>query len=269
MPTVSPQATAAARLLWQRRCDGSVIEALPAELRPTNAAEGDAIQAALPAVAGQAVAGWKIAATSVAGQQHINVPGPLAGRILAGTLLADGAAVSLSGNRMRVVEPELAFRFARALAPRVTAYSVDEVLAAVDALHLALEIPDSRYAQFTRAGAPQLIADDACAWRFVFGADAPPVWRTIDLASHRVDARVIGADGELRYTRSGDGSAVLGDPRAALAWLVNELSARGITLHAGESVSTGTCMVPLEIVPGDRVEVDYGVLGRMTLQLLN
>ena len=72
----------AAGLLWTCRRSGTVIDALPDALRPHDAAAGHAIQAALPAVAGRAVIGWKIAATSAAGQAHVQVDGPLAGRIL-------------------------------------------------------------------------------------------------------------------------------------------------------------------------------------------
>ncbi|MFP5367000.1 MAG: hypothetical protein ACLGIS_09135, partial [Actinomycetes bacterium] len=43
--------------------------------------------------------------------------------------------------------------------------------------------PDSRFAAFERAGAPQLIADNACAWRFVAGRPAPDSWRDADLAA--------------------------------------------------------------------------------------
>ena len=60
---------------------------------------------------------------------------------------------------------------------------------------------------------------------------------------------------------------MLGDPRVALAWLVNALSAQGQSLHAGDLVSTGTCMVPLAIEPGDQVQADYGPLGRLLLRL--
>ena len=91
----------------------------------------------------------------------------------------------------------------------------------------------------------------------------------LDLAAHRVHATVFAADGPSRYRREGEGRAVLGDPRLALTWMVNELSARGIALHAGQTVSTGTCMVPLEVVPGDRVEADYGALGRVAVTLLD
>ena len=268
--TAPPHADAAreaAALLWRHRCNGTVLDDLPAALRPTDAAQGYAIQAALPQLAGQRVVGWKIAATSSAGQAHINVGGPLAGRILSGFLFQPGATLSLAGNRMRVAEPEFAFCIGVDLAPRSTTYSVAEVLAAVASLHPAFELPDSRFADFTRAGQAQLIADDACCGRFVFGAAAADSWRKLDLPSHRVQGVVRAADGSLRLARDGTGSAALGDPRIALAWLVNLLSSLGITLEAGQFVSTGTCMQPLEIAPGDRVDADFGVLGSLSMQL--
>ena len=49
----------------------------------------------------------------------------------------------------------------------------------------------------------------------------------------------------------GHGKNVLGDPRVALAWLANELRELGITLRAGEVVTTGTCHPPLPIQAGD------------------
>jgi len=176
----------AAHLLWTCRQSGTVIDALPEGLRPRDTSAGHAIQAALPAVADRPVVGWKIAATSAAGQAHIQVDGPLAGRILDSFVEPIGGTLSLAGNRMRVVEPEFAFRMGSALAPRVAPYTVDEVLAAVASLHPAFEVPDSRFAEFTRAGKPQLIADDACCGRFAFGPCAPSAWRHGDLAAHRV-----------------------------------------------------------------------------------
>ena len=91
---------------------------LPSTCRPHARAQGYACQAALPSAARRDVLGWKIAATSAAGQRHIHVNGPLAGRILSGQVLAPGAVVSPAGNRMRVAEPEIAFVMAHTLAPR-------------------------------------------------------------------------------------------------------------------------------------------------------
>jgi 2-keto-4-pentenoate hydratase len=256
-----------ARLLWTCRQSGSVIDVLPSALRPLDTRAGHAIQAALPAVADQPVIGWKIAATSAAGQAHIQVDGPLAGRILDSFVHPIGATLPLAGNRMRVVEPEFAFRMGAPLPPRVTPYSVDEVVAAVASLHPAFEVPDSRFADFARAGKAQLIADDACCGRFAFGPAASSTWREVDLAAHRVHATVRGEDGRVRYTRDGEGRALLGDPLTALAWLANELSALGIGLRAGEWASCGTCMVPLQILAGDHVAADYGTFGCIELGL--
>jgi 2-keto-4-pentenoate hydratase len=258
----------AARLLWNCRVSGTAIEALPETLRPRDAAAGHAVQAALPGVAGQRVVGWKIAATSAAGQAHIQVDGPLPGRILEDFVHPMGATLTLVGNRMRVVEPEFAFRLGADLPPRAAPYTAPEVLAATASLHPAFEVPDSRFADFARAGKAQLIADDACCGRFAFGPAAPEDWRTTDLADHRVQATVQGAQGSVRYTREGQGRALLGDPRTALTWLANELSVLGIGLRAGDWASCGTCMVPLEVLPGDRVQADYGAFGRIEIGLV-
>ena len=253
----------AAQLLWQHRQAGSKLAALPGALRPADAAGGHAIQARLPAVAGDAVAGWKIAATSTAGQAHIGVGGPLAGRLLAATVAGDGASFSLAGNGMRVAEPEFVFRFGSDLPARDQPYTLDDVLAAVATLHTGIEVPDSRFADFVTAGEAQLLADDACAHQFVLGPASGPDWRALDLSRHAVHAVVDNA-GAQRLAREGSGAAVLGDPRVALAWLVNDLRQRGLGLLAGQFVTTGTCMPPLAIAPGDHARADFGVLGQVS-----
>lgn len=253
---------AASDLLCRCWAEGRCIDGLPQELRPTSRAEGYAIQALVERRSAAPLYGWKIAATSTAGQAHIGVDGPLAGRLLAERAVPSGAELSLAGNRMRVAEPELAFRIGRTLPPRPEPWTVPEVMAAVDELHPAIEIPDSRYTDFVTAGAPQLIADNACAHQFVLGPAAPASWRDLDLRAYPVRARV--GDGAWQ---SGSGANVLGDPWLALTWLANRLSGLGIPLQAGRIVTSGTCMTPLAIVPGDIVEADFGRLGSVTLRL--
>ena len=243
---------------WSR---GEVIDALPAPVRPATREEGYAIQALLEARSAMPLYGWKIAATGKEGQKHINVDGPLAGRLLAERIVPDGGTVPSSPNRMRVAEVEFAFRMGRDLAPREAPFDVGEVLDAVATLHAAIEIPDSRYEDFTVVGAPQLIADDACAHYFVCAASTGADWRSIDLVAHRAVGRVAN-----RYEREGSGAAVLGDPRIALTWLANELRTLGIPLRRGQTVTTGTCFKPLELEAGDVVTADLGILGRATVR---
>lgn len=63
---------------------------------------------------------------------------------------------------MCVAECGIVFRFGRALAPRTEPWSVDELLAAVDGVGPGIEVPESRFRTFERAGESQLIADRAC-----------------------------------------------------------------------------------------------------------
>src|SRR4029453_16722606 len=94
------------------------LSSLPERCRPRDGAEGYAIQSEVVRLSGQRVAGWKIAATSVAGQRHINVDGPLAGPLLADRLVGAGSTIHLSRNRMRLAEAEFAFRIAAPLPRR-------------------------------------------------------------------------------------------------------------------------------------------------------
>ena len=239
------------------------IDALPEDSRPIDRASGYAIAARLAALSGQATAGWKIAATSAAGQRHINVDGPLAGRILSGHLLGAGAAILLGNNIMRVAEAEFAFSFGEDLPPRDLDYSIDEALAAVSTLRLSIEIPDSRYNDFTKVGAPSLIADTACAAWLVLGEPVAAPWRGLNLSAHRVTGYRNG-----EKVAEGTGKAVLGDPRAALTWFVNEAARHCGGVKAGQFVTTGTCIVPIAVAPGDLVRADYGSLGSIEAAII-
>jgi 2-keto-4-pentenoate hydratase len=241
--------------------EGRHVAALPPELRPGSRAEGYAIQERIEALSAEPLRGWKIAATSAAGQRHINVDGPMAGRLLAERIVPEGEPVSLGANRMRVAEIEFVFRMARDLPPRDAAYAVEEVMAAVASLHLGIEVPDSRFLDFTTVGAAQLIADNACADQFVLGPEVGAIWRSVDLAAHLVQGRT-----DRGLVHEGLGANVLGDPRLALTWLVNELSRHGTLLGAKQIVTTGTCVVPIPVEPGDTVTGHYGPFGSLQVR---
>jgi 2-keto-4-pentenoate hydratase len=252
--------TAASKTLHDHWRAGTKFSGLDDELRPRDRIEGYAIQAGIEKYSSKSLFGWKIAATSEAGQKHINVDGPMAGRILAETVIPDGGTASMAGNEMRVAEPEFAFRMRVDLPARTTPYTVQQVLDAVDTLHPAIEIPDSRFADFVSAGAAQIIADNACAHLFVLGSPTSADWRALDLIEERP---VVSLRGQQFI---GHGKNVLGDPRVALTWLANELRQLGVTLKAGRIVTTGTCHPPLPIQSGDLCAVDFGALGKVSVR---
>src|SRR3982751_933460 len=222
--------TAASKTLHDHWRAGTKFSSLDESMRPRDRVEAYAIQAGIEKYSSKGLFGWKIPATSEAGKKHINVDGPMAGRILAETVIADGGTASMAGNDMRVAEPEFAFRMRIDLPPRAEPYTVQQVLDAVDTLHPAIEIPDSRFADFVSAGADQIIADNACAHLFVLGPPTTADWRGLDLIEHKP---VITMRGQQFI---GHGKNVLGDPRVALTWLANELRQLGMTLKANRVV---------------------------------
>ena len=123
-------------------------------------------------------------------------------------------------------------------------------------------MPDSRFQDFTRVGAAQLIADTACASWLVLGPAVDRPWRGLDLSAHAVKGLLNGA-----VKAEGTGKAVLGDPRKALAWFVNEAATYCGGVKAGQFVTTGTCIVPMAVAPGDAVTVDYGTLGTISCRI--
>src|SRR6195256_22949 len=253
------QIVAASQTLHDNWRAGTKLAALEESQRPRSRAEGYAIQATIEKYSTTHLFGWKIAAPSEAGQKHINVDGPMAGRILAETVIPDGGTASMAGNEMRVAEPEFAFRMRTDLPARSTPYTMQQVLDAVDTLHPAIEIPDSRFSNFAGAGAAQLIADNACAHLFVLGPATTSGWRSRDLVEEQPDITMRSQQ------FVGHGKNVLGDPRLALTWLANKLRQLGVTLKAGRVVTTGTCHPPLPIQAGDFCAVDFGVLGKVSV----
>ena len=253
------QIASASQTLHDHWRAGTKFFGLDESLRPRDRIEAYAIQAGIEKYSSDSLFGWKIAATSEAGQKHINVDGPMAGPILAETVISDGGTASMAGNEMRVAEPEFAFRMRVDLPERTTPYAMQQVLDTVDTLHPAIEIPDSRFADFVSAGAAQIIADNACAHLFVLGSPTSADWRSLDLVEERP---VVSLRGQQFI---GHGKNVLGDPLIALTWLANELRQLGVTFGAGQIVTTGTCHPPLPIQSGDFCAVDFGTLGKVSV----
>lgn len=251
MPESQFDVESAAATLWAAWTSGVRMPELPSGSRPREAAEGVAVQEALAQHAGPSY-GWKLAATSTAGQAHIGVDGPLTGPLFSRFRHADGDVLPSDAMHMRVAEVEFAFVMGADVAPDA---SVADVVDSVAAMHLAIEIPDSRFIDYAVVGGPQLIADCACASLFVVGPEVPG-WRDVELSTWPTALWINGVE-----AARGVGAAVLGSPLTALAWAAQDLPRFGRRLAAGALVTTGTTMVPPAIGPGDVLRAEFGELG--------
>jgi 2-keto-4-pentenoate hydratase len=250
----------AAGELWEARLQGRLIAGLPDDCRPRTVAEGYACQAAMNELGGTR-AGWKIAATAPGGREVLGVEHPFAGPLYERFAVPPGGSVEAGGLRMGVAEAEFAFSMGGSLAPRDAPHDRDAVLAAIGSFVPSIEIPDTRFEAHRSAGAPNLIADAACAGYFVAGR---PV---TDFDPGSLPASTVIVRNRETEVAAGVGANVLDDPVEAVVWLANELAAHGWGLEPGELVMTGAAAVVNPIAPGDSLEADFGEMGRVSVEL--
>jgi len=235
---------------------GNRLDRIPEACRPRTLAEAYGVQARLVETLAIETAGWKIGCTSEAARKILKSDGPFAGRVFLPRCFASGANIPNHSYPMRGLEGEFAFVLGKDLRPRKKPYSRAEVAAAVADLHPAIEIVDSRYADWLGITLPEIVADLGANGALVVGPPAKG-WRRADLAAAGVTMRAGG-----KVVGKGKGGDALGHPLEALRWLANNPPTKA-GLEAGEIVTTGTCTGFHRAEPGDRVSCDFGPFGKV------
>ncbi|MFG1965347.1 2-keto-4-pentenoate hydratase [Nonomuraea sp. NPDC049028] len=204
---------------------------------------------------GAVVKGHKVGLTSAAMRRQLGVDQPDYGHLLDSMFHLDGAPIDTRRFLQPRIEPEIAFVLKRPLSgPGVT---TAEAVAAVDFLLPALEIIDSRIADW-RITLADTIADNASSGGVVLGT-RPVRLETVDLA---LAGCLLHRNGDLVQT--GAGGAVLGSPLNALVWLANTLGEQGVALEAGHVVLPGSITVAIPVTAGDIVSATFAGIGTVT-----
>jgi 2-keto-4-pentenoate hydratase len=199
----------------------------------TTAYEAQQTWAHVRAAAGETVLGIKIGLTSRAVQEQMKVNEPDYGLLWGSRYcpaIGGRAAADHSLFIAPRVEGELAFLLGDApIGERVTA---QQVLAATEAIAPAIEIVDSRIRDW-KIRLPDTVADNASYGGFTVGP-----WSTTLIVE---DLRTIGMRLEVGGTErsTGIGGAALGNPAAAVAWLLSTLNRLDATVAPGSIVLSG------------------------------
>jgi 2-keto-4-pentenoate hydratase len=243
---------------WQ---SGGTIAGFPADATPVTLDDAYDVQDALAAALGRKVAGWKLAHSSAAALQKLNLTAPPFGRVFEGTLVESGASIPRKSIHKPKLEAEIAVKLGRDLPKRDQAHTKDEIAAAVASVHLAIEVADSRYADPSKIDLAAFVADNAQSGFLVIGR-AVTDWRARDFqsgpATLSLDGRVL-AEAAARESRC--------DPLLAVAQVAGAMSRRGIALKAGEIITTGSHVPPQACASGGRIEADFGPLGKVAVTL--
>lgn len=258
-----PDIERAAEVIRSCWSEGMTVDYVKGDLWPDTVEQGYAVQALLQKLRREPVVGWKIAATAIAGRDHINVDRPMAGRLYPSICHASGSELPFGRNRMAVAEAEFVFTLGCDLPARDKPYTEADVIDSIKSLHPGLELPDSRFSDYTLPGTAGLLADNACAANFILGEATTESFDVQALNDHPTSLFINDEE-----VTSGRGSDVLQGPLSAMVWIANTLCELGIGLEAGQFVTTGVTGKPMPVKPGDHIIADLGAFGTASVTLV-
>ncbi|MEV4715305.1 fumarylacetoacetate hydrolase family protein [Micromonospora sp. NPDC049374] len=203
---------------------------------------------------GERLVGLKMGLTSKAKMAQVGVDEVIWGRLTDVMRVPDGGTVDVAEFIHPRVEPEVAFlldRLPEAGEP------VGDFTDAVRAVAPAIELIDSRYANFTFS-LPDVIADNTSAGAFVIGP-----WSPVPDGLENLGV-LLEIDG--RVAQVGSTAAILGDPRRALDEGIRLAGRHGVRLREGWVFLAGAATAAVPLRAGAHVRAVVEKLGTASLR---
>lgn len=205
---------------------------------------------------GRRIVGRKAGLTAKAVQVQLGVDQPDFGVLFDDMEIKDGGTLDPAKCLQPKAEAEIAFVLgADLLDPNTTAEMAG---AAVATVHAALEIVDSRIADWKIAFA-DTVADNGSSAFYILSAQGKPL-AGLDIYSAGMVMEVNGQIASL-----GAGAAALGHPLKAAAWLASTLAQRGEPLKKGDVLLAGALGPMVTMTPGDHIRAIVGGIGDVQL----
>lgn len=247
---MNPIERAAASLLEARRT-GARLDNLPEGTAPSDAATAYAIQDLItaelrPELGG--TGGWKVGSKGTT-DQPLCAPMPLG--------LFQKSPGNLKGTdfKTRIIEAEVAFHIASDLPLLDRAYESEDLIDAIDFIVPAIEVVESRYANFRALERMSVLADSLSNGGFIHGQPVHD-WRSLDLVNPTASLVVDGA-----VTLETRGGNPAGDLMRLVVWLANHVAQRTGGLRAGDFVTTGSFIGMQPVGPSADVEIRLSGVG--------
>jgi 2-oxo-3-hexenedioate decarboxylase len=198
---------------------------------------------------GEKLVGYKLGFTSKAKMVQMGVADLIWGRLTDQMIIEEGGEISLDKYVHPRVEPELCFLMKKPLSGKVTLL---EAMSAVEAVAPALEVIDSRYANF-KFSLEDVVADNCSSSGFVVGPWHKP---QIDISNLGMIIRVNGRD--LGF---GSSAAILGHPARSLVSAARCLGEVGEALRPGQVLMAGAATEAFALQPGQFIQLQVDRMG--------
>lgn len=182
------------------------------------------------------LAGWKLGLGSVNAMKGAGLARPVIGRVFKGRLFDDGQDILAPAGSVGMIEIEIAFTLSRDVGPGDSIANPRDMIASAN---LVSEIVLSRFVDRTTVGLPTFVADNVGFHALVIGPqvsldDVPAIANSVTVEKN--GERVVGA-------QEGDDAI---DPFEMMTYLMAHTAERGLSLKAGEIVTTGSISKPFD-----------------------
>ncbi|KAJ5288677.1 hypothetical protein N7478_001707 [Penicillium angulare] len=189
---------------------------------------------------GDRLVGYKLGNIAKVMQTAFGLDHPDYGFLHASSFEYEGTSIPLNKYIKPFVELEPAFVLKAPLkGPNVT---VADVISAIDYAIPAIEIIDSRVKNWA-IDLPDTLADNGSTGAIILGGTPRRI----------TDLTLSNCRGYLEHNgkevMSGNTRNILGNPLAAVAWLINRLSEYGVEFEAGQIIMPGSCLeaIPMKV----------------------
>ena len=207
----------------------------------------------------ETVAGHKVALTTKASRDHLGIHEPCYGHILSTCVYENDGDVSIGNLTAPHIEAEVAFVLGEELrGPGVTPV---DVMRATAGVMPSLELVDLKV-RGEGVSANDVIIHNALHGGLVVGSRLTP----LDSLELQYEGVTVEHNGVL--FGSGTGAEVMGNPINPIVWLANKLAEFGDWLRAGETIISGSMVVPVEVKPGDYVKATYSRMGSVSARFI-
>lgn len=225
-----------AERLYEARKAGTVLKP-GQDIKADTVEEAYNIQTEILNTQNEAVKGYKISMTSLETQALFDSNEPVYGPFTAGQVITE---MSLADYNSPLAELELVFYVNEKLSVTDDAGSILSKCT----LAPALELPDGRYNDwFPNISKYEVVADCAVAGAVVIGEAKSADYEDLD----NITGRLLFNGEEIKR---GQSSEVMGHPVKAVKWLIEKLGSQGKQLEAGQFVSSGTFILPVQLEAG-------------------
>ncbi len=204
---------------------------------------------------GRSLVGYKAAFSTAESQKLFGTNEPVYGTLFGDMRVDSGGTIPAGALGAPKVEGEIVLELGADLEGE--SLTDEEIRAAVAAIYVGIEIPDSPIDG--KLTAVDMAAANAAAAAYVLG-ERHAIDAGLDTAGISLTMKHNGTE-----VSAGVSSVCMGDPVNVLIWLARRLAGASIPMRAGQIVFAGSLVPILPVEAGDEFEADAGELGSVSV----